>query len=151
MLLDLLLLLLLLFRSLLSQPFLPGTTTLERMVDSPPPTHSDFKFQTRIFSVLRVVFQLQLSVANLLSVFLVWLLNFSLNLCFYYGGSSYYWCNYKFRDPHLLHLITWTLTVYFLFCFFCFTFLFVGIATSIYMRVFSYFIYYFYYTWPICH
>ena len=79
---------------------------------------SGFKFQTAVLTALYMMFLVQLSVlVDLLSFFLVWIPNFSLNLCYYSSGSSYY------RYNHTLHVPTFVIFLYINYCIwfaFCF-------------------------------
>ena len=80
-------------------------------------------FHTAVLPVLCVMFLVQLSVVvNLLSVFLVWIPDFSLNLCCYSGGPSYDRYNHTWHVPTFVRV----------------TSLSAGIATSISVHVFCF-------------
>jgi len=72
---------------------------------------------------------------SLLNVFLVWLPDFSLNLCYYSSSFIHYRYNHKFHVPHSLYLYTYTLPLTLFSFFFFMTFLSAGISTSISMHV----------------
>ena len=68
------------------------------------PNPSGSKFQTTMSNWTSQVYLT--SGVNLMNVFLVWLPNFSLNLCYYSGGSSYYRYDQTINVPHSLYLYT---------------------------------------------
>ena len=71
------------------------------------PLHLGFKFQIAVLAILYLMFLVELSfVLNLLKVFLVWIVDFSLTFCYYSDGSNYYRYNHTFHVPQSLYLCT---------------------------------------------
>ena len=72
-------------------------------------------------------------------------------ILYFCGGSNYYRYDQKFHGPHWLCFSTKTLVFVFFCASFCVSFMFAGIATSISMHVFSFFLIFGFYIWLICY